>query len=219
MSIRKRFLLSIGIITIILLIDQISKIWVKTHMQLSEEIPILGLDWARIHFIENEGMAFGLKFGGEMGKLGLSLFRIVAIGFLGYLLFNMIRTKEKIGLVISFSLILAGAIGNMIDSAFYGLIFSNSPYHGGLAEMFPASGGYAPFLMGRVVDMFYFPMWNSNFPSWFPIWGGEDFEFFRHIFNVADASIFCGICLFFIFYRSHKNDSGSTNIPIENTAV
>ncbi|MCC6814907.1 MAG: lipoprotein signal peptidase [Saprospiraceae bacterium] len=202
---KNKFLVSLFILLTILLIDQCSKIWVKTHMEQGEEILILGQQWARIHFIENEGMAFGLKFGGEIGKLALSLFRIVAIGFLSYLLYTMIRTKENFGLIISFSLILAGAIGNMIDSAIYGLIFSHSPYHGGLAELFPDSGGYAPFLMGRVVDMFYFPMWQSKFPDWFPIWGGEDFEFFRHIFNVADSSIFCGICLFFIFYKSDHN--------------
>ncbi len=201
MNTRKGLSFSAIIIFLILIIDQVSKIWVKTHMQQGEEILILGQQWAKIHFIENEGMAFGLKFGGEMGKLALSLFRIIAIGFLGFLLFTMIKAQEKIGLIVSFSLILAGAIGNMLDSAFYGLIFSNSPYHGGLAELFPKDGGYAPFLMGRVVDMFYFPMLNSQFPDWFPFWGGEDFEFFRHIFNVADSSIFCGIVLFFIFYK------------------
>lgn len=210
MTTRKGIILSVTLILVILIIDQVSKIWVKTHMQQGEEILILGQQWAKIHFIENEGMAFGLKFGGETGKLALSLFRIIAIGFLGFLLYTMIKAQEKIGLIISFSLILAGAIGNMLDSAFYGLIFSNSPYHGGLAELFPEDGGYAPFLMGRVVDMFYFPMWSSQFPEWFPIWGGEDFEFFRHIFNVADSSIFCGICLFFIFYKkSDKSEIDS----------
>lgn len=209
MTTRKGIILSVTLILVILIIDQVSKIWVKTHMQQGEEILILGQQWAKIHFIENEGMAFGLKFGGETGKLALSLFRIIAIGFLGFLLYSMIKAQEKVGLIISFSLILAGAIGNMLDSAFYGLIFSNSPYHGGLAELFPVDGGYAPFLMGRVVDMFYFPMWNSQFPEWFPIWGGEDFEFFRHIFNVADSSIFCGICLFFIFYK--KSDNSETD--------
>ena len=148
------------------------------------------------------GSAFGLSLGGSFGKLFLSLFRIVAVGFLVYLLFQLIKTGEKNGVIIAFSLILAGALGNIIDSAFYGMIFSNSPYHGGVAQFMPAEGGYAPFLMGKVVDMLYFPMINSHFPSWMPIWGGQDFEFFSPVFNIADSSIFCGICLFLLFYRS-----------------
>ncbi len=203
---RNKYLLSTVLILIILIIDQVSKIWVKTHMFQGQEIPILHQSWAKIRFIENEGMAFGISLGGSMGKLALSLFRIGAIAFLAFLLVRMIKAGEKIGLVVSFSLILAGAIGNMLDSAFYGIIFSNSPYHGGqIAQLFPPEGGYAPFLMGRVVDMFYFPMIQTTYPEWFPLWPGEEFEFFRHIFNVADSSIFCGICLFFIYYKGSKN--------------
>lgn len=201
MQTRKLFILSTIIILVILIIDQVSKIWIKTNMQQGEEFMILGLSWARIHFVENEGMAFGISLGGSYGKLLLSVFRIVAVGFLFYLLFKMIKTHENTGVIVAFSMILAGALGNIVDSLFYGMIFSASPYHGGLATIFPVEGGYAPFLMGKVVDMFYFPMYNGTFPNWFPIWGGEDFEFFRPVFNVADSSIFSGICLFFIFYR------------------
>lgn len=216
MTIRNKTILSVCIVFILLIIDQSIKIWIKTHMQQGEEFFILNQSWARIHFIENDGMAFGLSFGGAAGKLFLSVFRLLAIGFLTYLLSRMIVSNEKIGLVISFSLILAGAIGNILDSAFYGLIFSNSPYHGGLAQLFPESGGYAPFLMGRVVDMFYFPMVESTYPSWFPLWGGQEFEFFRHIFNIADSSIFCGICLFFIFYKGKKIENPN---PIDSFAL
>ncbi|MEO6190306.1 MAG: lipoprotein signal peptidase, partial [Saprospiraceae bacterium] len=213
---KNRYYLSLLILVVILTLDQLVKIWVKTHMQQGEEFLILNQSWARIHFVENEGMAFGITLGGSFGKLLLSLFRIVAIGFLTYLLHRMIQAKEKVGIIVSFSMILAGAIGNMLDSAFYGLIFSNSGYHGGLSELLPASGGYAPFLMGRVVDMFYFPMIESTFPSWFPIWGGEEFEFFRHIFNIADSSIFCGICIFFIFYKGKKHiNEVETSRPFE----
>jgi signal peptidase II len=205
----KLFLLSAIIIIAILIIDQVSKIWVKTHMEQGEEFLILGLSWARIHFVENEGMAFGLSLGGGYGKLLLSVFRIVAVSFLFFLLFKMIRASEHKGIIIAFSLILAGAIGNIIDSMFYGMIFSYSPYHGGLAVMFPEGGGYAPFLMGKVVDMLYFPFFKTILPSWFPFWGGEEFEFFRPVFNVADSSIFCGICLFFIFYNKIKKKDQS----------
>lgn len=191
-------------ILLILCLDQILKIWIKTHMEQGQEFLILGQSWARIHFVENEGMAFGLSLGGSKGKLALSLFRIVAVSFLFYLLVRMIKAKEFIGLIIAFSMILAGALGNILDSIFYGLIFSASPYHGGQAVLFPEDGGYADILMGRVVDMFYFPMFKGTFPDWFPFWAGEDFEFFRPVFNLADSSIFCGICLFFIFYKKLK---------------
>ncbi|MBK9729489.1 MAG: lipoprotein signal peptidase [Saprospiraceae bacterium] len=204
MQSKNLFSLSAITIVLILIIDQASKIWVKTHMEQGEEFLIFGLSWARIHFVENEGMAFGLSLGGSYGKLILSLFRLVAVSFLFYLLYRMIKSNEYFGLIISFSMILAGALGNIIDSLFYGIIFSASPYHGGQAVLFPPDGGYASFLMGKVVDMFYFPMINSHFPNWIPFWGGEEFEFFRPVFNVADSSIFCGICLFFIFYKKLK---------------
>lgn len=205
MNSRSKLYLALGVILTVLIIDQSLKFWIKTHLEMGEEINMLGLSWARLHFVENEGMAFGLSLGGSFGKLFLSVFRLVAVGFLGYLLGQLIKTGEKAGVIIAFSLILAGALGNIIDSAFYGLIFSNSPYHGGLAQFMPAEGGYAPFLMGKVVDMLYFPMIESKFPNWVPMWGGQEFEFFRPVFNIADSSIFCGICLFLLFYRSFFN--------------
>jgi len=205
------FLLSAGTMLLVLLLDQTLKFWIKTHMEQGEEFLILGLPWARIHFVENEGMAFGLSFGGSHGKLFLSVFRLVAVSFLFYLLYRMIQSKENKWVVLSFSMILAGALGNIIDSLFYGMIFSASPYHGGLAQLFPEGGGYAPFLMGKVVDMFYFPMFRGQFPEWLPVWGGEEFEFFRPVFNVADSSIFCGICLFLLFYRQVKPQHSTEN--------
>ncbi len=165
---------------------------------------LLGLDWARIHFIENEGMAFGLKFGGKVGKYILSIFRIAMVGFLIMLLRDIIKEKTSVGLQISFALIIAGAIGNILDSAFYGLIFSESFYHqGNIAQLFPSEGGYAPFLQGRVVDMFYFPLINSSYPEWFPWIGGNNFSFFRPVFNVADSAISIGVAMILLFYRSY----------------
>ena len=196
-------------VLMVLIIDQASKVWVKTHMEYGEEFLILGLDWARIHFVENEGMAFGISFGANMGKLLLSVFRIVAVGFIIYFIGQMLKSRESIGALICFSLILAGAMGNIIDSAVYGLIFSESSYHGGLATAFPEGGGYAGFLYGKVVDMFYFPIIQSNWPSWVPVIGGRPFEFFSPVFNVADSAITCGIIALLLFYRrffSETND-------------
>lgn len=187
----------------ILIIDQWLKIYIKTSLPYGGGFDILGLSWAKIHFVENEGMAFGMTFGGASGKLILSLFRLVMIGFLIYLINRVIKAKASISLIISFSFILAGAIGNMIDSAFYGLIFSETPkYHNVIAELFPEGGGYATFLHGKVVDMFYFPMINTVLPDWVPLWGGDRFRFFQPVFNVADSAISVGTVSLLLFHRS-----------------
>ncbi len=190
----------IGIILLVLLIDQSLKIWVKTNMHYGDAIFLLGLRWARIHFVENDGMAFGLTLGGSYGKLALSLFRILAVAFLIYYIRKLIKVGAPFGVLVSFGLILAGAIGNILDSAFYGMIFSDS-YHGQLATLFPEEGGYSSFLHGKVVDMFYFPfVENVILPEWVPLWGGQDFTFFKPVFNVADSAITVGVLNILIFH-------------------
>lgn len=186
-------------------------------MEYNEEIHLFGLSWAIIHFVENPGMAFGIELGGSYGKLALSLFRIFAVVFLIYYLRQLIRSDVSYGLLISFALILAGALGNIIDSAFYGLIFSESPYHGGVATLFPPEGGYAGFLHGRVVDMLYFPIIRGAFPDWFPFWGGEPFLFFKPIFNIADLSISLGVLNILLFQHSFFTSSTEEK-PVEEVA-
>lgn len=199
----KKSVLVILVVLGILIIDQVLKIYIKTTLPYGGGFDILGLSWAKIHFVENEGMAFGLSFGGESGKLILSLFRLVMIGFLIYLVNRIIKEKGSYSLIISFSFILAGAIGNMIDSAFYGMIFSETPkYHQVIAEMFPEGGGYSSFLHGKVVDMFYFPMIDTILPDWVPFWGGERFRFFQPVFNIADSAISVGTVSLLLFHRS-----------------
>ena len=184
------------IIFLVLFADQALKIWIKTNMRLSDEFPVLG-DWFYIHFVENKGMAFGMEFGGDWGKLALSLFRIVAVCGIGYYLYKIPKSAPK-GLKISIALIFAGALGNIIDSAFYGVIFDGS--YGQIATFLPEKG-YSSFLHGWVVDMFWFPLMEGNFPEWLPFWGGEHFMFFRPVFNLADASISIGIGMIFLFQR------------------
>lgn len=191
-----------AIVVIILILDQALKFWVKTNMSYGADFPILGLDWAYIHFVENEGMAFGLKLGGSYGKLALSLFRLGAVGFLIYFLSRLIREGASMGVLISFALIIAGAFGNIIDSAFYGLLFSESLVHGTPAEFLPNDGGYAGFLFGKVVDMFYFPMIDTILPDWIPFFGGSRFEFFKPVFNIADSAICVGVATLLLFQRS-----------------
>lgn len=190
-----------------LLIDQASKIWVKLTMQSGEEIRYIG-QWARIHFVENEGMAFGMSFGAGTGKFLLTMFRIVAVVFISYLLSKEIKSSKSSKLfVFSMALVLAGAIGNIIDSIFFGQIFSHS--EGQVATLFPAGGGYAGWFHGRVVDMFYFPMFRGTFPDWVPFWGGEPFEFFRYIFNVSDACITVGIAIILLFQNKFFKEESS----------
>lgn len=189
------FRLALITVVAVLVTDQVSKVWVKTNMYLDESITVFG-DWFFIHFIENPGMAFGLELGGVTGKLLLSLFRIVAVGFIAWYLRNQIKIGAHKGLIFSIALVLAGAIGNIIDSAFYGIIFSESPrFTPEVAVMFPPEGGYAGFLQGKVVDMLYFPLIDTVWPEWMPWVGGTRFQFFRPVFNVADSAISVGMAL------------------------
>jgi signal peptidase II len=189
---------SLLIVFLILLADQIFKIWIKTHMYLGEEFPVIG-NWFLIHFVENNGMAFGFEFAGEYGKIFLSVFRIVAVTAIAWYLLKLIKREDvPMGFVVCVSLILAGAVGNIIDSAFYGLIFNES--YGQVATLFPEEGGYSSFLHGKVVDMLYFPLISGHYPQWFPIIGGNEFLFFRPVFNIADSSITIGIFSIILFY-------------------
>lgn len=198
----------------IVLIDQIVKIYIKTNINYGDGFDMLGLSWAKIHFVENEGMAFGMSFGGVTGKYILSVFRIIMTVFLLYILKNLIKQGESMGLIVSFSMVIAGAIGNSIDGMFYGLIFSESHYHGGLATMFPPDGGYGGFLTGKVVDMLYFPLIDTILPEWFPIWGGERFEFFRPVFNIADSAITVGVASILLFHRRFFNSEPKKLAPV-----
>jgi signal peptidase II len=207
----KKSLVVVLILFLVLALDQALKIWVKTHFCYGEERAILGLPWARLNFVENPGMAFGWKFGGEYGKLALSLFRIAAIGFLIYYIARLVKSSVGYGVLISFSFILAGAIGNIIDSAFYGMIFSESDYHcsNGAAQLFPEGGGYGKFLHGKVVDMLFFPLWHNEL--------GE-VMFFQPVFNIADSSITVGVLSILLFQRKYFNGASDEVIPAE-TAI
>ncbi len=195
------------IIALIIIVDQVLKIWIKTGYGFGEITQVMGLDWFKLYFIENEGMAWGWKFGGEWGKLILTLFRLVAVVFGTWYLGRIIKQQYSKGFIVCAALIYAGALGNLIDSMFYGLLFSKSDW-GVVASAFPAEGGYAGFLHGKVVDMLYFPIIKSNFPSWVPFIGGDEFEFFSPIFNIADASISVGVITLLIFQKKFFHKAG-----------
>ncbi len=196
MSLRNK---SILLIALIIIVDQALKFWVKLNMPMGQEYNVIGT-WFRIHFTENYGMAFGLEFWGKFGKLFLSLFRIAAVIMIGFYISWLIKQKMPTGVIIGISLIMAGAIGNIIDSAFYGLIFSESGF-ANPATFLPVEGGYGSFLHGRVVDMFYFPIINTTWPQWIPWIGGNQFIFFRPVFNIADSAITTGVLYLLLFQR------------------
>ena len=187
---KKQARLVVLLVAALLVVDQVVKILVKTHMQIGEDIPLIG-EWCRLHFIENEGFAFGMSMGGATGKVVLTLVRLVASAVIAWLLVRMVKGGTRSSLVVSLALIFAGAVGNLVDSCFYGLIFNESYYS--VATLVPAEGGYAPLLQGKVVDMFYFPLFEFDWPTWVPLVGGNHFEFFNAIFNVADSAITIGI--------------------------
>ncbi len=191
----KRVWLATLIVVVILLVDQTIKIWVKTHMTLHEQIEILS--WFKIVFIENNGMAYGMEIG---SKLVLSLFRVIAISILGYYIWLQAQKKVRWGYIVCLSMVLAGAAGNIFDSAFYGLIFNTSSEHY-TSYFVPFGTGYAPFLMGKVVDMFYFPIIHTYWPEWVPMVGGQPYVFFSPIFNFADSAITVGVVFLLLFYR------------------
>ncbi|KAF2341188.1 lipoprotein signal peptidase [Flavobacterium tistrianum] len=192
MSLRKAYFL----IFLVLIVDQLSKIYVKTNFVLGEEVVIA--DWFRIHFIENEGMAWGTKIPGEYGKLILTVFRIFAVVGIGWWLSDSIKKRHSTYLVVAIALIFAGAAGNIIDSVFYGVIFDDSTHN--LATIF-SPAPYGTWFHGLVVDMFYFPIWEGNLPEWLPIFGGKHFAFFNAIFNVADIAISTGVGILLVFNR------------------
>ena len=187
--------MAVLVVFAVLLIDQMIKIWVKTSMTLHESIHVT--DWFYITFIENNGMAFGMQLG---SKIVLSLFRVIAISALGYYIWLEVKRKAKTGYLVCLSLVLAGAAGNLIDCMFYGLVFNeSSPYY--LSYFVPFGTGYAPFLMGKVVDMFYFPLIETEWPMWMPFVGGEHFVFFSPVFNFADSCISVSVVWLLLFYR------------------
>lgn len=191
---------AVFVVMLLLILDQALKIWIKTHLQLHESIEIA--PWFYLYFTENPGMAFGIEV---IGKLFLSIFRIVAVGFIGYYLYKLVKEDYPLGFIACISLILAGAIGNIVDSIFYGVIFDHS--FGQVASFVPFGEGYATWLHGKVVDMFYFPLIQTDLPEWVPIWGGKEFVFFRPIFNLADAAICVGVFLLLLFYRRTLSES------------
>jgi signal peptidase II len=210
------------IILTIILVDQASKFYIKLNYYTGEEHNVLGT-WFRLHFVENEGMAWGWKFGGDFGKIALTLFRLGAVIWGSFLIRNFIRQKQHKGFLICAALIYAGALGNLIDSLFYGIIFeASNPFTQNVATLLPAGGGYAGLFHGKVVDMLYFPIiTNSHYPTWIPIVGGEEFEFFRPVFNIADMAISTGVITILVFQNKFFNrpEQEQHNTVVTNAEV
>lgn len=204
-----KFRSAVILVIIIVLFDQALKCWVKTHMYIGQEYDVIG-HWFRIQFIQNKGMAYGISLGGSVGKVLLTLLRLVAVIIGFFILKRITRLKYHKGLIICGALIIAGAMGNLIDSMFYGLIFSASTYTQ-VAQFLPAGGGYAGFLHGKVVDMLYFPIYQGIWPKWIPVKGGQPFEFFQYVFNISDASISIGVIAILIFQKKFFKHSQKEN--------
>ncbi len=208
--------IALGVIAAVLIIDQAFKIYIKTHFELGEEVKVLG-DWFRLHFVENNGMAFGMQLSGSSwGKMALSLFRLCAIAVIGWYLVKICRRGESHnGYVACVSLVFAGAVGNIIDSMFYGVVFNSS--WGQVATLFPEGGGYGTWLHGRVVDMLFFPLIEGRYPDWMPFVGGDSYLFFRPVFNIADSAICVGIFCLLIFFRGEiakiASDKAENDLP------
>jgi signal peptidase II len=210
----QKYRLPLFTVLAVLIIDQCIKLYIKANYPIGEVTRVIG-NWFRITFTENPGMAFGMEFGGDYGKIALSLFRVVAVIAGAFYIRKIVHEKAHAGFIVSVSLILAGALGNILDSAFYGLLFGPSTEYD-VAQFMPAEGGYAGFLHGYVVDMFYFPIYEGNFPNWFPIWGGEHFEFFNAIFNFADMAISFGVGIILVFQNRFFNPDVSSNEIIDS---
>lgn len=208
-----RYRHAILIVLLVIIADQFSKFYIKTNFYYGEEINVLG-SWFRLHFIENEGMAFGMRLSdAATGKLILTLFRLVAVVFGFFLLRRLVDKKYHTGMLICGSLILAGALGNLIDSIFYGMIFTESSFH--IAKLVPFGEGYGKLFHGRVVDMLYFPLIDTTLPDWVPFWGGKPFAFFEPVFNIADAAISCGVITLLLFQKRFMQKPGD----IDSNAV
>ena len=212
MKLRSAFL----IVALVIIADQVLKFWIKTSFTYGPVLNMAGQKWAQLYFIENPGMAWGLELGGNWGKMILTLFRLAAVTFGTWYLIKIVRQNYSRGFIVCASLIYAGALGNLIDSMFYGLLFSESSYMQ-VGRFLPAGGGYGGFLHGKVVDMLYFPIVNSSFPEWMPLIGGTRFEFFSPIFNIADASISIGVITLLIFQKRFLHKKEEASVEEENT--
>jgi signal peptidase II len=203
----------------IIIVDQVLKIWIKTSFPLGHVTNVMGMKWFQLYFIENPGMAWGMEIGGDWGKMLLTLFRLVAVVFGTWYLQKIVREHYSRGFIICASLIYAGALGNLIDSLFYGMIFEESTYHY-ISRIFPPQG-YGTFLHGKVVDMFYFPIIHSTWPKWMPVIGGNEFEFFSPIFNLADASISIGVITLLLFQKRlfKKKEVENTSTVTTNSQI